>query len=361
MQKLSWLKSEFKNLEEWQNLAKEKVFELMAFEPPNANLDAKIHYKEEDGDICREVVSYNPGFGPPIEAIYLYPKNKKNEKFPAIIALHDHGGFKYFGKEKITKSKYDYHPFIKQHKTTYYSGRDWPTELAKLGFAVLVPDVFLFGSRGINVNSMPKNYQEQFDNIEFESSQYIEKYNQISGEYESLVAKTLFVAGTTWPAIFSYDDRISLDYLCSRNEVDTENIGCCGLSGGGLRTVFLAGLDSRIKCGVCVGFMFTFKSLIQDKIKMHTWMIYVPHLTRYLDLPDLIGLRVPKPLMVQYDTEDELFTIEGQKDADEKLKLIYKKSDSEENYSGKFYPGPHKFDIEMQEDAFEWLNKWLRI
>jgi cephalosporin-C deacetylase-like acetyl esterase len=54
----------------------------------------------------------------------------------------------------------------------------------------------------------------------------------------------------------------ALDVLCSRDDVDVDRIGCGGLSGGGLRTVFLGGLDPRIKAAVCVGFMTTWKDFL---------------------------------------------------------------------------------------------------
>jgi len=63
--------------------------------------------------------------------------------------------------------------------------------------------------------------------------------------------------------------------------------------------------------------------------------------------------------MVQYDIEDHLCTIEGQKQADRKIAQIYTKMGYADNYVGKFYSGPHKFDAEMQEDAFRWFERWL--
>jgi len=87
--------------------------------------------------------------------------------------------------------------------------------------------------------------------------------------------------------------------------------------------------------------------------------MYVPELFKFLDLPDVIALRAPAPLMVQFNEDDELFSNEGQSAADQRISEIYSKMGHPVNYSGKFYPGPHKFDSVMQEEAFRWFEKWL--
>ena len=145
----------------------------------------------------------------------------------------------------------------------------------------------------------------------------------------------------------------------ARAERGPSGVGCGGLSGGGVRTIVLAGLDQRIRCAFCVGFMSTMRGLLRNRIKSHRLFMYVPRLSQFLDLPDVIALRAPSPLMVQYDRDDELFTLEGQSQADEKIAKLYSEVGHPENYVGKFYPGPHKFDVEMQEDAFAWLGRHL--
>jgi len=46
--------------------------------------------------------------------------------------------------------------------------------------------------------------------------------------------------------------------------------------------------------------------------------------------------------------------------ADRILKDVYGKAEAAERYRGSFYPGPHKFDLEMQEEVFEWFDRWLK-
>ena len=80
----------------------------------------------------------------------------------------------------------------------------------------------------------------------------------------------------------------------------------------------------------------------------------------FMDFVDLYSLHGRKPTMVLYDVDDPLYTPKGQEDADSRLRAIYAKMGAPELYVGKFYPGPHKFDIEMQEYAFDFFDKWLK-
>jgi dienelactone hydrolase len=188
----------------------------------------------------------------------------------------------------------------------------------------------------------------------------IEKYNQWAGQHEHTMAKSLFCAGTTWPAVFFAEDQKALDILCARDDVDTNRVGCGGLSGGGLRTVFMAGLDERIKCAVPVGFMTTWKDFLFNKSFTHTWMLYVPLLPNELDFPEILSLRAPLPSLVLNDEQDDLYTMPEMQQAEKILQEVYAKANAENNFKCNYYPGPHKFDKKMQADAFDWFDKWLK-
>ena len=84
----------------------------------------------------------------------------------------------------------------------------------------------------------------------------------------------------------------------------------------------------------------------------HSW----PH---HGDWTDLTAARAPSPLLVQYDLEDDLFSEEGMRAADERLAGHFRFVGAAQNYRGEFYPGPHKFDLEMQTIAFRWLHEQL--
>ena len=64
--------------------------------------------------------------------------------------------------------------------------------------------------------------------------------------------------------------------------------------------------------------------------------------------------------LVLNNREDQLFTMPEMERVDRILKDVYGKAEAAECYRGSFYPGPHKFDLEMQEEAFEWFDRWLK-
>ncbi len=185
-------------------------------------------------------------------------------------------------------------------------------------------------------------------------------YDRFAYDHEHLMAKSLFCAGTTWPGVFWSEDRVALDILAARDDVDPQRLGCAGLSGGGLRTCLLGGLDERIRAAVAVGFMSTWEDFLLHKCHTHTWMVYVPLLPKELDFPEILGLRAPAATMVQNCTEDPLFTLQAVRDSRAMLEEVYAKAGAPDRLVFNLYGGPHKFDRPMQEDAFAFLDRWLK-
>jgi dienelactone hydrolase len=356
---LSFRKKEFSDISSWKQLAKKRLQERLAI-PAIGNLPkVDINKQYQYDGLHVEELSWQLPYGRPTEAILLKPANAKR-KLPAILAFHDHGGNKYFGTRKITKTSDTQHPLMKEHQRDYYEGLAWANEIAKKGYLVLVADAFTFASRRVMLQDVPEYNRDGLTDDDPENSDHIKAYNDWASQHEHVMSKSLFSAGTTWPGVFFAEDQKSLDILCARNDVDVNRIGCGGLSGGGLRTVMMAGLDERIKCAVCVGFMTTWKDFALNKSFTHTWMAYVPLLPNELDFPEILGLRAPLPTMVLNDEQDFLYTIDEMKAADKILAEIFNKAKAADKYKCSYYPGPHKFDKAMQAEAFDWFDKWLK-
>ena len=356
---LSFRRAEFTKLDDWRIRARRRFTEALLQPDSGGVPKASVQHHISFDGLSIEQMSWQLPYGPPTEALVLKPQGATG-RLPAVIGLHDHGGNKYFGIRKITRISKDPHPLIVRHQDQYYGGVAWANELAKRGYVVLVHDAFTFGSRRVRLADVPARIRDNAVESNPESPEEIQAYNNFAGQHEHIMAKSLFSAGTTWPGVFTGEDQRALDYLCSRPDVDTSRIGVCGLSGGGLRTVYLTGLDARIRCSCCVGMMTTWRDYLLNKSFTHTWMVYIPGLPRDLDYPEIYGLNAPNPLMVLNNHEDALFTVPEMQRADAILASVYRKAGHPDRYRMSFHPGPHKFDRNMQAEAFAWFDRWLK-
>ena len=355
----SFRRKEWTAIEPWREAAKERVLERIAMPDIGGMPKVTVHKKYQYDGLQVEEISWGLPYGRPAEAIVLKPANATG-LLPGILAFHHHGADKYFGKRKITRTSDSQHPHVEGSQQQYYDGFAWANEMAKRGYVVLVPDAFPFASRRVMLQDVPEHLRQGLNDNDPENTDNIEAYNDWAAWHEDIMAKSLFCAGTTWPGVWVAEDLKALDILCSRKDVDAEKIGCGGLSGGGMRTVFIGGLDSRIKCSVCVGLMTTWEDFMLNKSYTHTWMSFVPVLPKELDFPEILGMNVPSPTLVLFAEQDGLFTLPGMKRADEILKEVYQKANASDRYRGSFYPGGHRFGKEMQAEAFEWFDRWLK-
>jgi len=356
---LSFRNSAWVDVETWRAAAHERLMTCLAQPDTGGVPEATVCEQFTYEGLHVEKLSWQLPYGPPTEAVLLKPEGATG-KLPGILGLHDHAGKKYFGKRKISRTADDWHPMMLEHYQHYYGGVSWANEIARRGYVVLVPDAFPFASRRVLLADVPDRIRQGGSDDNPEDPDVIQAYNSWAAEHESVMAKSLFCAGTTWPGVFLAEDQRALDVLCARGDVDAGRIGCGGLSGGGMRTVFLGGADPRIQCAVCVGLMSTWRDFLLNKSFTHTWMTYVPLLPRDLDFPEILGLRVPLPTMVLNDEEDQLFTLPEMKRADRILQEVFEKADAADRYRCSFYPGPHKFDRPMQAEAFDWFDQWLK-
>ena len=342
----------------------QRVREVLGFcngdEAPRA---IRIEQRWERDDLVGEEVSWSVGFGPRTHAYVLKPANAI-QPLPGIVALHDHGGFKFYGKEKIADGLNEAPEFLIEYRKKYYAGRAYANELARAGFVVVVPDIFLWGTRKFPLDTMPDAVRELTATL-FKSSPpdnsipfEIAQYNTAAYHHEHWISKYCNILGTSLAGVVCYEDRIAANYLLSRDDVMANHIGCVGLSGGGNRAAMLNATHNQITATVIVGLMSTYAGLLDHNMS-HTWMLFPFGWSRYGDWSDLAACRAPSPLLVQYDLDDDLFTPQGMRDADARLQAHYASVGHPEAYVGQFYPGPHKFDLEMQAIAFTWLKKTL--
>lgn len=339
------------------------VRETLGFcDRPEQPQDVRVDAAWEKDGLTGEAISWSLGYGPRSEAWFIKPAGVTGP-LPGVLALHDHGGFKFYGKEKIAEGPETPSPLLQGWFKTYYGGRAWVNALAKRGFAVLATDTFLWGSRKFSNETMLASMKGRLpglDEASIASLDEIALHNLLSGQHEHLVSKYCNLLGSSLSGVVVHEDRVALNYLRSRPDVQAENLGCMGLSGGGNRAALLRASAEGLKAAVIVGMMCTYEGMLDHNVVTHTWMLFPFGWMRHGEWPDLAAAQAPLPLLVQYDSEDELFTLQGMRDADQKLAARYAYAGNPSAYTGQFYPGPHKFDLDMQEAAFDWLGRWLK-
>jgi dienelactone hydrolase len=364
---------------EWKRLGRALVQMLLGPMPapedfiPTAQT---VRTSTRDG-VDAEELRWELPYGPPTEAILLKPAGARGP-LPGVLALHDHGGFKRLGARKIADGPAPPDPpdpAVIRHRDTYYDGIAWANELARRGFCVLAHDAFPFGSRRVRAGDVQSHVTERLladpENpvglnpdrmVRGRSHPEVDRdsrYEEFAAHHEDVAARVLFSLGYTFPGVTLADDSTALTVLRSRPEVDPKRLGCCGLSGGGLRACFLAGLDDSIACAVTAGFMSTWRDFALANAYVHTWGLFVPNLAREMDFPEILGLRAPLPSLVIACDGDLLFDRDEVKKAEVMLDEIYRSSGAAERMRTSHHSRPHSFDRQMQAEAFDWLGRWL--
>ncbi|MEX2231341.1 MAG: hypothetical protein WD824_04235 [Cyclobacteriaceae bacterium] len=343
---------------EWRNRGRAEVQRVFAYSPGKVPLDIKVHsVVQRDGYQIRTIsFAGTPYYR--IPAFLVVPDGKG--PFPGVVALHDHGGWFMHGKEKLVAME-DEHAAVSEFRNGAYGGRPWAEALAKRGFVVLVADAFYWGDRRLKYKQAPDDLKTRVAGLDTTTLEYVRVMNRYLVERTTDLHIRMSFAGMNWGGIITYDDRRSVDLLASLPEVNKEKIGCAGLSGGGFRSTYLAGMEPRIKAAVIVGWMTSLPTTTDIPYQVHRDMFDPFGVHANLDHPDVASLAAPDcAIFVQNCGRDRLFTRAGMDAAVDKIGKVYSELKQPERFQGKYYDVPHQFNVEMQEDAFSWLERWLK-
>ena len=167
----------------------QRVRDVLDFAPGNEQpKEVKTERRWEKDGVSGEEIAWSVGYGPRTFAWLLRPAGVTG-KLPGVLALHDHGGFKFYGKEKIADGPDDTPDVITAFRSGY-GNRAFANELARRGCAVLVPDVFLWGSRKFALETITEQKRGMVKQLlRDEPHDPLEEYNQAANLHEELVEK----------------------------------------------------------------------------------------------------------------------------------------------------------------------------
>jgi dienelactone hydrolase len=351
---LSFLQGKFRALEPWQKTARAKVLEHLFYAPPPVPPMPEVVRREDRGDYVQEYLTFQTTPDLRVPAYVLIPK-RTTLPAPGIVLLHCHGGFYAWGKEKVMELD-DEPSVLTEIRQQLYGGKYVGTELVRRGYVVITIDMFYWGERRMLLDEDPPSYRDPRQM----TKEDIAAFNRRSQQAEQLVARSLFAAGITWPGVMLWDDLRTLDYLATRPEVDRRRLGCVGLSVGGYRSFLLAALDPRVKAAIDVGWMSSFGRHIKRHVVNSIGLTFhIVGLYRHLDLPDLAALIAPRSVLVINGSKDPLFPPDGVEAAFKTIEQCFRKAGVPERQRCRLYDAPHQFNVQMQADAWEWLERAL--
>src|SRR5262245_36545933 len=181
--------------------------------------------------------------------------------------------------------------------------------------------------------------------------------------------RRLILLGANFGLFHVWDGIRGLDLLLTRAEVDPDRIGCCGQSGGGTVTQFLAALDSRIRAAVVsegntenLAHADAEPPGSADDAEQNI----VPALSRRIDRADLLYAFAPKPLLITVTLHDAGHTyspeyVASSLDLVEEYKRAYRLLAAEDRLSLQLTTAQHGYVYEMRRATYAWFNRWFEI
>jgi len=336
----------------WNRKAHKAFLDGLGCPFERVNLDMRLEETVERDGYTEERITFASTSLHRISALVLVPHAGK-PPFPAVVALHDHGGFYLFGKEKIVERPRECRQ-LRQFKMDAYEGRSWASEIARRGYLVVAIDALGWGDRNFCRSDVRNPVQAPDYHAEMVEQTHERNEPSVKQSFHADLHAAW--AGTSWAGIVNWDDRRTVDYLLSRKDVDRKKIVCLGLSGGGFRSTYLFGSDPRIAAAGIVGWMTCLAEQLLFPTDTHLGMFSAPGVSRLMDHPDVAALGAPRNLFLMQCARDQIFPHDAMKRAAELIADIYDSWGRPENFRRHFYDVPHCFNIKMQTDMFEWFD-----
>jgi dienelactone hydrolase len=203
--------------------------------------------------------------------------------------------------------------------------------LVKLGFFVLAVDAFGAG----------------------------ERYTKpAAGTYHgALYGSTLWPVGQTLLGMQVYDNRRAVDYLLSRPEVDGDELGITGASGGGNQTMYAGALDERFRAVVPVCSVGTYQAYLRSACCVCE---VLPGALRFAEEGDVLALAAPRALLVINATKDSFnFSVGEAQKSIARARAVFKLHGVEEKIAHAVFESPHAYNQPMRQAMYGWMTQWL--
>jgi len=312
--------SQLKTIEDWrkrQQEVKETLYKIVGPFPEKTPLNPVTTEKIKADGFSVEKLYFESMPGYKVTAAFFIPGGKKRN-LPTII-------------------------FCSGHSDLGFRSDVYQTMILNLvmkGFAVFAFDPYGQGER-------LQYFDEKQNKSRFSSTRE-----------HSYPGAQLFVNGASTARYMIWDGIRCVDYLLTRKEVDPENIGITGRSGGGTQSSHIAAFDERIKAVAPECYVTTFEYLLKSNGPQDAEQNFYHGFMEGIDLADLLEVRAPKPALMITTTRD-IFSIQGARETREEIKKVYDAYDLIDNFQMIEDDAGHQSTKKNREAMYAFFQKHL--
>ncbi len=306
----------------WQKEFAAKLRSLLGPHAPPAKWKTVRQRAVDLPDHRREELLLEAEGHPPLPVYLLLPRESDKTR-PGVLALHGHGPF---GHHPVA-GRDDLPGVTEAIRASHY---DYGRQLVRRGYVVAVPCLTPFGVR---LGARDAYGKQDPCAITFVRMQLLGKL---------LIAENL------------RDCLWALELLARHPRVNSERLGCVGLSYGGRMTMLTAALEPRIRIAVISGAL----NVMQERIA-HPYSCgaqVIPGLLNFGDEPEISGLIAPRPAIWEVGTRDSLIAPRWADDALARMRRVYAALDAKDQLLVDRFDGGHEWSGRL---AYPQLEKVL--
>jgi hypothetical protein len=274
-------------------------------------VSARLVSSEDRGAYTLETLVIDLNGEEPAPAYFARPKGRSG-RLPTVLFNHSHGGGYTIGKQEFIAGR------------EYMGTPPYAEFLTSLGYNALCFDAWIFGER--------------------------------SGRAELDFFKEKLWQGRVVWGMMVYDALKAVDYLHTRDDVDTARLATVGMSMGSSTAQWVGALDPRLKVVVDICCLTDWHTLVEvGGLKGHGIYYYVPDLLNHFTTAQLNALIAPRAHLALAGNLDALTPLAGLEKVDRELQAVYASAGHLERWKLLRYDVGHQETPAMREQIRDWL------
>jgi len=173
-----------------------------------------------------------------------------------------------------------------------------------------------------------------------------------------LIGTSSILVGRNTATYRIWDAMRAIDYVHTRDDIDTSKVGYTGCSGGGTLTSYIMALDPRVTCAAPACYLTTFRHLIETRGPQDSEQNIFGQIAFGMDHPDYVIMRAPRPTLITSTTGD-YFDIKGAWENYRQAKRVYGVLGYPHQVDMVEVEGSHGVKPQSLATIGHWMQRWL--